>query len=960
MPPKTATAAAPQDAPTVTHPRRNTKFIHVRRFRKDDTHHSRKDAKSTPIRLSGSHRMPSERHTGQTIDEVLVHELVRGQLVSEDLVDNVFGSVVSTNLAKFVLNKLVGCGIVCPGSKIAAPPGKKRKVADAPQNSGPAAPTALASINNAFDIAQTRSCIRSEALKDHPENIIEETDWVWPKFPAKPIDEFLLVDFLNLVMEECLRVALPELPNRSQLFRFAAPTDKHHAFPMSYEIDGQDMRPDIVLLPVIAFGEKGDTNGTKCGTVHEEYLNFTAIRLPGESKSANGVDGLTQALRYMRGTKRAQPWLRYVMGLATADHKVSFIRGDPNGTECKDIDLHRSGGSLEFVQLLLGLGLSTDEELHMSSDVELAEVKVKVDARAITEASTLCLRTPSQAAHSSVFVSHASTSSRRAPPSSSSHRYHPSSNQDGGIQASSRVLRSTKKTSTSTSSHKRRHDQIDDSDLLVAQAASTLPSRGSEDSYLEVVRRARIPSRSHDQLDGSDPFVAPATSALPSEDSVNSSIEVTRLCRIPSKVYGYEVEGIVFNGCSIRGRNTLVYAVRKPRDGNTFSALKLSWQLARRGSIEKDIYDLIKGKVVNVLASDKSVTFSMTFVALLETNMRYRSVLYAPTEDSTLEKIRGFTKEQYDHIGLEERILRTSFIDLKRPVRFFWSIQDFVMGVRGALLGHQWLVTQGFLHRDVSENNIVLALRPTDPQRGYLIDFDMAVRYENKGDSPLDVGKGGLEKHLAKARERIENQKRRSKSKSANGKLAEGRTGTTPYMSLNVLTDGHVHGPADDVESFLWVLLLFIYSYKRPLNREVLQRADEREFTHVLSSGKPVHVVQWPPKLLEFSEGNYSTIEKAKRSMFTHFGEFLINATDELSTSKRWESLPLAQSYTLLLLQAFGQFTEWNDKAGEPVPGKATHDELLKVLDEWLSTHPTPITGYNECPFKDEQGNYLV
>ena len=40
--------------------------------------------------------------------------------------------------------------------------------------------------------------------------------------------------------------------------------------------------------------------------------------------------------------------------------------------------------------------------------------------------------------------------------------------------------------------------------------------------------------------------------------------------------------------------------------------------------------------------------------------------------------------------------------------------------------GHEYLTTIGILHRDISENNIVLGLRPGD-ERGYLIDLDMAV-----------------------------------------------------------------------------------------------------------------------------------------------------------------------------------------------------------------------------------------
>ena len=42
------------------------------------------------------------------------------------------------------------------------------------------------------------------------------------------------------------------------------------------------------------------------------------------------------------------------------------------------------------------------------------------------------------------------------------------------------------------------------------------------------------------------------------------------------------------------------------------------------------------------------------------------------------------------------------------------------------MAGHEYLTTIGILHRDISENNIVLGLRP-EHERGYLIDFDMAI-----------------------------------------------------------------------------------------------------------------------------------------------------------------------------------------------------------------------------------------
>jgi serine/threonine protein kinase len=40
--------------------------------------------------------------------------------------------------------------------------------------------------------------------------------------------------------------------------------------------------------------------------------------------------------------------------------------------------------------------------------------------------------------------------------------------------------------------------------------------------------------------------------------------------------------------------------------------------------------------------------------------------------------------------------------------------------------GHEFLTRIGVLHRDISENNIVLGVYPWE-ERGYLIDFDMAI-----------------------------------------------------------------------------------------------------------------------------------------------------------------------------------------------------------------------------------------
>ena len=65
--------------------------------------------------------------------------------------------------------------------------------------------------------------------------------------------------------------------------------------------------------------------------------------------------------------------------------------------------------------------------------------------------------------------------------------------------------------------------------------------------------------------------------------------------------------------------------------------------------------------------------------------------------------------------------------------------------------GHEYLTSIGLLHRDISENNIVLGRRPGD-ERGYLIDFDMAILQEPEEPTPVI-----LLEHPPRSRRYVEN-----------------------------------------------------------------------------------------------------------------------------------------------------------------------------------------------------------
>ncbi|KAH7887126.1 hypothetical protein F5I97DRAFT_1873303, partial [Phlebopus sp. FC_14] len=160
-------------------------------------------------------------------------------------------------------------------------------------------------------------------------------------------------------------------------------------------------------------------------------------------------------------------------------------------------------------------------------------------------------------------------------------------------------------------------------------------------------------------------------------------------------------------------------------------------------------------------------------------------------------------------------VLEIHETELRRPVGFFWSVHDFVLGLRGALLGHEYLVKIHILHRDASENNVVFACDPHQP-RGCLVDFDTAIRYTAPEQVPsTDDVKLAFQKRTGNP----------TSQESHKGPFKAERTGKQ-----------HTH--YDDIESFFYVLLLFFISYKGPLPTSDLDAAHRRGFSQVLGSGR--------------------------------------------------------------------------------------------------------------------------
>ncbi|KAF8122450.1 hypothetical protein EV363DRAFT_1105842, partial [Boletus edulis] len=330
-----------------------------------------------PVRTEAhpsSNLQPGQSNTRTTLDTGN-HELVMARYLMDDLADHVFGRIVSTELARDILRQFIDDGFVQVFKQSTPRYNHNLEALD------PSVEDVQRAIEQAFKDADMHDCIRPGT--DRSESSPEDTkgkgnsegrekknqatySFKWSTFPTEPIDEDELVNFLNEIIDRAFDVAQSKLVNAAPKLnhRFTARTDKNHAMPLSYEPDGEDMRHDFLLLPVQAFLDDFKTVGPR-------YLNFTATRLVGEAKNKDLAAGVEQVQRYARGSKRAQPWVHYVLAMAITRDKAVFMRGEGSGTKRLELILADCRGCIEFIRILLGLALAGDVDLGQNPDVEL-------------------------------------------------------------------------------------------------------------------------------------------------------------------------------------------------------------------------------------------------------------------------------------------------------------------------------------------------------------------------------------------------------------------------------------------------------------------------------------------------------------------------------------------------------------------------------------------------------------
>ncbi|WVO13559.1 hypothetical protein L204_101180 [Cryptococcus depauperatus] len=120
---------------------------------------------------------------------------------------------------------------------------------------------------------------------------------------------------------------------------------------------------------------------------------------------------------------------------------------------------------------------------------------------------------------------------------------------------------------------------------------------------------------------------------------------------------------------------------------------------------------------------------------------------------------------------------RVILCDYGKPIYKASSRVALLAAMERCIAGHESLLQAGFLHRDISINNLMI---DEDNDNAFLIDLDLAIKVSR-------IGASG----------------------------AKGMTGTRAFMAIGVHL-GHEHSFMHDLESFFWVLFWICIHYDGP------------------------------------------------------------------------------------------------------------------------------------------------
>ncbi|KAA1122855.1 hypothetical protein PGTUg99_002314 [Puccinia graminis f. sp. tritici] len=323
----------------------------------------------------------------------------------------------------------------------------------------------------------------------------------------------------------------------------------------------------------------------------------------------------------------------------------------------------------------------------------------------------------------------------------------------------------------------------------------------------------------------------------------------------------------VFRASGICGRATTCWKAHPSGDKSQEFLIKDSWQPEQRPKEGEMLRIVTEKKVPHVARyhhhEDVCVDGRMVDI---KSHLR-RGADFQNCEKLTDKEKPADLNVQNEFINRVHR--RLILKDVGKPI---WTVDSplrLLEALEGCIIGHQALFAAGYLHRDISANNLMVNDQADDPHyRSFLIDLDGAIH--------------------------------RSMS---NGDDGHTRTGTKVFMSISLLRGRNPHTPVDDLESFFWVLVWIGIHYPK----------DQRNAISGLASWN-----QQIPKHLAGIKNEYLTAPCDLTNLFTaqycekHLSDCVIRFAQLMSNQKIrvWKYQRLYEEILSILRQAQGKLRE--------------------------------------------------
>ncbi|KAA1122851.1 hypothetical protein PGTUg99_000731 [Puccinia graminis f. sp. tritici] len=317
----------------------------------------------------------------------------------------------------------------------------------------------------------------------------------------------------------------------------------------------------------------------------------------------------------------------------------------------------------------------------------------------------------------------------------------------------------------------------------------------------------------------------------------------------------------VFRASGICGRGTTCWKAHLSGDKSQQFLIKDSWQPEQRPKEGEMLRIVTEKKVPHVARyhhhEDVCVDGKMVDI---------KSHVRRGADFQNCEKLTN--KEKPDDLNVQNEFInrvhrRLILKDVGKPI---WTVDSplrLLEALESCIIGHQALFAAGYLHRDISINNLMVNDQAVDPlYRSFLIDLDVAI-------------------HCS----------------MSSGDDGHTRTGTKVFMSSSLLRGGNPHTPVDDLESFFWVLIWICIHYPK----------DKRNGISELASWN-----QQLPKNLAGIKNEYLTTPCDLTKLFTaqyrgkHLSDCVIRFAQLMSNQKirSWKHQRLYEKILTILQEA--------------------------------------------------------